>query len=233
MRQLISVGIFILMLAGCATQQKQGTQNLTSSVPANWKATKQKLSDLNSYVITGKAAFNNGGRGGSAAMRWEQHALSKYTIELNAPLSSGAIRIAGEPNVVSLMQPGGELAVAKTPESLLKKALGMEIPVSGLIYWVKGIDAPGIAPTRMMFDQSKHLGLLEQDGWIIKYEDYKDVNGYTLPEKVTLENGQLRLKFIFSQWVLQHSADGNKPSESNKSERSQENKQSSNNTETG
>lgn len=200
MRQILLIIFCFISLVACQTKQDPKIPaNLTSRVPSKWEAAKEKLASLESYVVTGKTAYSKGIRGGNSTLRWEQ-AKQKYVIELSAPIGSGTVRITGQPNMVSLMQPNGALAVAKTPESLLQQTLGFEIPISGLQFWSKGIPSSNSKPTRMMFDKSGRMAYLEQEGWTIQYLSFHEVKGLTLPEQITLENGPIKLKLLFNQW---------------------------------
>lgn len=197
MRHILFAGLILILLCGCSVSQKQ-QQALTKKEPKTWQQTKEKLAELKSYIASGKAAFNQNGKGGSASLRWQQ-ASDRFSIDLSLPLA-GTLKIKGEPNLVSLMKPSGELAVAKTPEELVKKAFGFEIPVSGLRYWLIGLPAPDPAPVRILFNNEQRIGLLEQHGWVIEYQSYTNTSGMLLPEKITLERGDVKLKFIFTQW---------------------------------
>lgn len=190
----------LLGLTACGTQAKPGQKlhQLSGRELDSWKAENEKVLALTRYDAVGKVSFSNGQKGGNAALRWEQH-QQKYTIELQPPLS-GSIRIVGEPNQVSLLQPNGSLVVNRTPEGLMQQALGINIPISGLIYWLRGTPAPGTPPSQMLFNSSKQLGLLTQHGWTIRYEDYVQVKHLSLPQEISLENGNVKLKFLFKQW---------------------------------
>jgi outer membrane lipoprotein LolB len=55
-------------------------------------------------------------------------------------------------------------------ESLMRSALGWELPVAGLRYWVLGRAASTPAPTEAARDARGRLTVLVQDGWRVSFE---------------------------------------------------------------
>ncbi len=55
-------------------------------------------------------------------------------------------------------------------ESLMRSALGWELPVAGLRYWVLGRATPSPAPTDAARDARGRLTVLAQDGWRVSFE---------------------------------------------------------------
>lgn len=197
------IGLF--GLTGCKRISSEYQTNLhtaTKKELEKWKATEQDLLALKSYVVAGKFAYNDGRRGGSADVRWQQQQISHYIIEITPPLGASSVRIVATPGNISLMKQSGEMAVAKTPEELLAKTVNWNFPVSNLQYWAKGIPAPGAEPTKVLFNSKSELAQVEQQGWTIHYQTFMMVNGKPMPEKLTLINGPVKLKLIFRQWEL-------------------------------
>lgn len=191
------------LLTGCATVIQQ-PENLHST--SNPKVRNQNLADLHNFEAIGKMGFSDGKQGGNASIVWEQNQRSQsYQIRLYGPLGSGAIQIKGQgghTGHVSLTRTDGKIITAKTPEALVHAELGWLIPVSGLCYWLRGLPAPGTAPSKMLLDTSNRLWQINQQGWIIHYQAYKSIDGHDVPYKLLLKNGPIRLKFIFDRWKL-------------------------------
>jgi outer membrane lipoprotein LolB len=189
-------------LGGCAKQPGKARLHTPSeSELAAWKVKEQKIAALRNYEAVGKVSFTNGAKGGSANVRWQQQ-QQNYTIVIQGPIGGGGVRIVGQPGMVSLMKSDGAVAVHKTPEGLMKENLGYEIPISGMLYWVKGATAPGTPPTKIQFDQNHHLALLEQHGWTIEYQGYLEQRGYDLPQTITLQSGSIKVKLILKEWHI-------------------------------
>ncbi len=70
---------------------------------------------------------------------------------------------------------------AQSPEALLEEQLGWKLPVSHLVWWVRGLPAPD-SKSRLGLDNDSRLATLEQDGWQVEYLSYTEQNGYWLPD---------------------------------------------------
>lgn len=181
-------------LQGCRTPTPITPDTLSTP------ATQKSLEHLKNFQAQGKVGFSDGQRGGNANITWQQTG-EDYRVHLYGPLGSGSIKIAGQAGAVYLVRSNGQTITAKSPEALVRTELGWTIPVSGLRYWLRGMAAPGSTP-KMVFDKNKELQKLVQQGWTVHYQSYQDINGLRLPYKLLLENGALRLKFIFQKWQL-------------------------------
>ena len=157
--------------------------------------------NLRTFEASGKMGFSNGQKGGNANLQWAQ-AGDNYRINVYGPFGSGSMNIEGQNGRVLLTSAEGKVYHASTPEELVRKELGWEIPVNGLRYWLQGIAAPGTPPSHVAKDSNNRLARIVQHGWTVDYEDYQEVQGKAVPYKMQLQNGDIRLKFIFNQWHL-------------------------------
>lgn len=192
---LVTSILCIGLLTGCGTSQKTARSDAIAA-----SVTQKNLATLKNFEATGKVGFSNGQKGGNASIRWVQEG-DDYNIHLYGPFGSGSIQIAGQGNAVSLTRANGQNVTAKTPESLVQKELGWSIPVSGLRYWLRGLPVPGTTP-KIQLNENKDPAELEQLGWRVQYLTYQNIGGLRLPEQMILQNGSVRLKFIFKQWTF-------------------------------
>lgn len=169
--------------------------------PISQETRQKKLQELNCFEARGKVSFTQGKKGGNAAFEWNQ-SQAHYSILLMGALGIAAVRINHDGHEVTLTSSRGEKYAAKTAEQLIKQSLGWQIPVTPLVYWLRGIPAPGKAPSLGMLDSHDRLVVLEQQGWKISYQSYINVSGIELPQKILLEHGNIRLRFIFKKWVF-------------------------------
>jgi outer membrane lipoprotein LolB len=158
-----------------------------------------QVKNIKNFYATGKVAFSDGKKGGTASIEWQQ-LDHNYSVVLIGALGSGTLAIQGNGDQVTLTTSEGQYYTANTPEQLIEQHLGWIMPISSLQYWLKGVDAPGPAPTRMEWDQQNRLAVLEQQGWTIQYVSYAEVSGIHMPTKLQLDRGPIRLRFIFRQW---------------------------------
>ncbi len=191
--------ILLSGLSGCAKKIPSVASN--QSPPVSWQTKQKQLAALKTFEVTGKVGYTHENKGGSASIQWQQQG-DQYFIRLYGPLGSESVNIEGYPGQITLTRSNGYTASAKSPEALLHKELQWQIPVSGLQHWLKGLPAPEKLDDKPTFDDQNRLTALEQKGWKIKYLSYINLGGIDMPEKITLENGSTKLKFVFKQWDL-------------------------------
>lgn len=187
----------IALLAGCAGltshESLQGQGN-----PAQWNAHKTQLSSLDGWQINGKVGIRAPKDSGSGTLFWLQR-QDYYDIRLSGPLGRGAARLTGRPGAVSLEVANQGRFEAKDPETLLEAQLGWKLPVSHLVWWVRGLPAPDTR-SRLTLDGDSRLANLDQDGWQVEYLSYVEQNGYWLPERIKLHGQDLDVTVVVKDW---------------------------------
>ncbi|MGH8436734.1 MAG: lipoprotein insertase outer membrane protein LolB [Pseudomonas sp.] len=201
LRHLVVIGL-ITLLSGCAglipheSLKGQGD-------PAQWQAHKQQISALDAWQISGKVGIRAPrGEGktesGSATLFWLQR-QGYYDIRLSGPLGRGAARLTGRPGDVTLEVANQGRYQADSPEALLDEQLGWKLPVSHLIWWVRGLPAPD-SKSILTLDSTSHLARMEQDGWQVEYLSYVEQNGYWLPDRLKLHGRDLDVTLVVKDW---------------------------------
>lgn len=159
------------------------------------------------WHISGKVGIRLPNDAHSAYIEWTQHA-NVFDVLLFGPLGQGKSRLEGQPGDVRLNLSNGDVWRDKSPEALLDKLYGWQLPVTRAQYWVKGLAAPGTqATTRLNTDGT--INHLEQDGWVIDYPVYvaakeQDTAPLRLPRKLIMrydtEARNVRVTLIIKQW---------------------------------
>lgn len=187
----------LLWLAGCASLHEQPAPE-NQKIP--WGNRVQALSTIQTWdldaliAIRGQAAHDTG----SASMKWQQ-SKQNYHILLFGPMGSNAVTLSGRPGRVFLETANGQKFNASSPEYLLAKQTGLNVPVSYLFYWIRGIPVPNL-PADTRFDAYNHLVQLNQAGWNIQFLRYVSVNQLDVPNKIFLNNPLYQVKIIVNQW---------------------------------
>jgi len=188
---------FIALLAGCAGigshEAVQGQGNAKQ-----WQAHKQQLSSLDGWQINGKVGIRAPKDSGSGTLFWLQR-QDYYDIRLSGPLGRGAARLTGRPGAVSLEVANQGRYEAPDPETLLEAQLGWKLPVSHLVWWVRGLPAPDSKST-LTLDGDSRLSNLVQDDWQIEYLSYSEQNGFWLPERMKLHGKDLDVTLVVKDW---------------------------------
>lgn len=201
LHQLIIFSL-IALLAGCAgftsreVLEGQGDRE-------QWKAHKQQIATLDAWQISGKVGIRApqvAGKtaSGSGTLFWLQR-QDYYDIRLSGPLGRGAARLTGRPGAIALEVANQGRYQAESPEILLEQQLGWNLPVSHLLWWVRGLPAPG-SRSHLTLDSASHLARLEQDGWRVEYLNYAEQQGYWLPERLKLHGHDLEVTLVIKDW---------------------------------
>ncbi len=187
----------IALLAGCAgltsREALEGQGNA-----ADWQAHKKQITRLDGWQINGKIGIRAPRDSGSATLFWLQR-QDYYDIRLSGPLGGGAARLTGRPGDILLEVSNRGRFQAESPEALLREQLRLDLPVSNLLWWIRGLPSPD-SRSRITLDSSSHLARLEQDGWQVEYQRYTEQNGYALPERLKLHGQDLEVTLVIKDW---------------------------------
>ena len=82
---------------------------------------------------------------------------------------------------------------------MVESQLGWQLPVSHLLYWVRGLPAPD-SRSRIALDPNGRLASLQQDGWDVQYLGYTEEDGYTLPNRIKLAGRDLKITLVVKDW---------------------------------
>lgn len=191
----------LLMLAGCASKAPKPTSQ-PSQLPEKqaspeelWQWHSMRLKNLRNWQMEGRIAATKGQEGGNASFVWKQMGES-YQIKFFGPFGAGSVLVSGSPYSVSLKEADGKTHYAQTAEELMSKVAGWQVPISGIRYWMLGIPMPQSNVQNQSLNERGHLASLQQLGWSIRYNDYHENRTPSIPSKLKMENGALKVKII-------------------------------------
>ena len=196
MRNLL-IPTFALLLTGCAGLGPQESVEGPGNIE-DWKAHKAHISEIDGWQISGKIGIQAPQDSGSGTLFWLQR-QGYFDIRLSGPLGRGATRLTGRPDAVALEVAGQGRFEADSPEALVESQLGWQLPVSHLLYWVRGLPAPD-SRSRIALDPNGRLASLQQDGWDVQYLGYTEEDGYTLPNRIKLAGRDLKITLVVKDW---------------------------------
>jgi outer membrane lipoprotein LolB len=200
----IQVVLFIFLLAALTACT---SINRMQSAPPNaqqWQQHQQTMQALMQWQLSGKVAMRNGINGGQADVFWKQTDAKNYEIKLVAPFGAGSSVLTADATQVMLAFSNGDGMVASSVDEILQEMPDWTFPVSGLRYWLLGINSPE-SPAQMHWNEQGELALLEQDGWEIELQNYAPSGAYSLPKKITMrrqDHSDVSLKLLVRQWTL-------------------------------
>ncbi len=188
----------LLLLAGCSLSPSHETVQHGQGDTGRWQQHKEQIQAIDGWQISGKLGIRTASDSGSATLFWLQR-QGYFDIRLAGPLAVGSARLRGrEDDVVLDLSSQGSFH-ADSAEDLLEKGLGWRLPVSYLLWWVRGLPAPA-SPSRIILDGSSQLAQLEQDGWQVDYLDYLEQDGFSLPARVKLSGHNLQITLVIKDW---------------------------------
>lgn len=179
-RLLITLLASSLLLAACA--------NEAVFRPAPSASAAQQDSPFN---VSGRISVNMDGKGSVGQFDWA-HRADEDQLSVNSPLGSTVARLQRDASGVSL-QADGKTWQAADVESLTHDVLGWTLPLGNLVWWIRGLPAPG-EPYRFAAD-----GSLEQQGWLIRFVSDADVPS-AYPKRVEMQRDKLTLRLLPQTW---------------------------------
>ena len=185
-----------VLLAGCVTAQRK------PAVPQlPWPERRARLQALDPYELAGRVAVAAGSDAFNAHLTWKQQG-ARSTVELNGPLGIGGMHVVADGETLDVRTSKGERLASDEARAELEDKLGFEPPLTSLRYWLLGVPDPA-SPATEMVGADQHLASLIQDGWQITYPDYLEANGYSLPRRLTLRRGDVRVRLVVDRWQPQ------------------------------
>lgn len=193
----LSLWLLVGLLNGCAQLPTPSSPALQSA----WQIHQTRLNAIQAWRLNGSIAMATEEKNWTARVHWQQQG-PVYQLRFNAPLGQGAMRLDGNSDRVIMRTAKNETFMAHNPDALIVQTMGLEIPVTHLYYWIRGLSAPQPAPLNYTFNDTGHLHTLTQDGWQVEYVAYMEANRINLPKKIYLYNSHFEVTIVISQWEL-------------------------------
>lgn len=164
-----------------------------------YQTRQHQLANIDHWAFVGKFSIRVQGTD-SGSIHWAQN-KQHYEIHLFGPMHMGSVKLEGNTHQVTLWKKADEPLTDKNVEHLLFKAFNWQLPVSALPYWLLGRLKPHM-PSEKMLDQYNHISWLKQQGWEVNLSKYTPLSGVDLPTHLELINGQMKVKLVIKEWVL-------------------------------
>lgn len=202
----------LLFLSACASTP-------STAIPADparaWQQRVSALLAIDSWEVKAKLAVKTHKRGGQANMLWRlDH--EDHSINLYGPLGGGRVILTRNAEGATLKDNRKRTFHAPTPEELLYRVAGWQVPFASMRYWVLGVPEPGMQYEESL-DRWGRLQTLTQAGWEIEFIEYRDFDGRELPRKFFMtalpgtiqlvddkfgDSDEVKVKVIIKRWRL-------------------------------
>jgi len=154
------------------------------------------------FELAGRVSVKDSKQSFSGGVRW-QHNNAKDEIFLLSPLGQTVAQIQRNPDGVQLTTSEQKVYRAADVESLTGQVLGWRLPLTGLQYWVRGVNSPATSAA-VDKDDAGRVVAIRQDGWEIAYLSFFSLEQEqtTRPRVLSLQRGELEIKLVIDGWEI-------------------------------
>lgn len=175
--------LLVLMLSACAVLMEQQAQ-YPPAAP---------------FDLLGRVLVSYDGRAFTSNVRWK-HTGDSDEIWLMTPAGQTLAHIVHAADGAVLTAADQQQYRAGSVESLTRSALGWELPLARLQFWVRGQAAPGSVPDAFERDVTQRPAALVQDGWRIAYVNNPPERHAGLPRRLDLTRSSQTIRLVIDEW---------------------------------
>ena len=132
---------------------------------------------------------------------WEQHG-DHYTIKLRDFIGRTIAIIEGSPQGVQAKTSKGQHYTGHNAEDLIAQLFDIQIPVSGMRYWLLGLPKPNVQVNQLVLNNAGLADQVTQEGWSMTYPYYLDNDPFKMPSQILLAFEDIDLTVKVSQWTF-------------------------------
>jgi outer membrane lipoprotein LolB len=151
------------------------------------------------FDLLGRVFVGQEGPSFSSNLRW-RHAGGQDQIWLMTPLGQTVAYIEDGPRGAVLTAADQQQYHAGSVESLTRRALGWELPLAQLRYWVRGTEVPGAPAQGVQRAVDGHLLELTQAGWRVTFTPPPPNVASRMPARLQLSNGRQQIRLVIDEW---------------------------------
>jgi outer membrane lipoprotein LolB len=151
------------------------------------------------FDLLGRVAVTHDGRAFSSNLRW-RHDVERDEIWLLTPVGQALAHIEADAAGAVLTAADGKQQHAADVESLTRRALGWELPLQHLGWWVRGDLPPGGTIGEVLRDQQGRLVRLRQDGWSITLTHAPGTGAGGLPQRLEITREAHKIRLVIDGW---------------------------------
>ena len=174
--------LILLFLAGCVSAPVAVQRAAQADAP---------------FAFNGRVKIKQGVQRDATGIHWEHR--TEDEILLLGPLGYTVGRIHRDARGATLDDTYGKHYAAPDAESLMQKALGWQLPLSGLRYWIMALPAPE-GEFRVEHNSNGQVSLLHQQGWEISYSHYAGTQPDALPTQLNMHHEDLDVLLQIDEW---------------------------------
>jgi len=187
------------VLSGCTTTKQVSQAPLTMQSPSE-RAT--QLNKITQWQVNGKIAFIERDKRNSATLNWQvDEKNNSQQLNLTSYLGINVLQLTSKQGEHTLKFDGKDYH-DRDLTALIYSLTGLTLPTKALSYWIKGL--PFQSSDYIEYDDSNLplnlTSFYNNQQWQIAYGNYKQINDYVLPSKLTVRKDNLLIKIVINRW---------------------------------
>lgn len=180
----------------------------------DFQANQRTLLQREAWSLKGRLNVRQEKQSDTVEINWKQQGQRFDITFRSAVLGLGTTRVYGVPTNVTVEKAGEAPVTLPGLAAVTQQYLQFEFPATHLLYWVRGLPAPGITAATEFDEHSRLTSLAQRDDqgrdWQLGYDRYSEVAGAVLPTRIRLSNGSMQLTFLVNAdgWQFGNSQSG-------------------------
>lgn len=160
-----------------------------------------EVGSLTRWSLTGKLGVRAPDAGTSFGIDWHQDG-SDYEVRVRGPMGQSAALVRGDDRHVVVERAGEAALAGDDAESLVREALGWDIPVDALRFWIRGLPDPSLEVESASYLDEGWFSELMQRDWRVEFSRYRALEGRSLPGRVRASRDAVILTFVVTRWQM-------------------------------
>ncbi|MBN8280506.1 MAG: outer membrane lipoprotein LolB [Gammaproteobacteria bacterium] len=144
------------------------------------------------------------GASGQGSFTWVQDGEASV-LRVSGPFGAGGYEVHWTPDRLTVVSARGEVAADyQGPDAarrFLEQQLGWSLPAGNARWWLLGLPGPASPATETAGPDGLPVALV-QDGWTVRYDEYRPAGTLALPRKLVLEGDAGRIRLVIDDWRL-------------------------------
>jgi len=195
--KLASLAVCLILLCSCSTLPKD------DPTPQSAVSRQADISRYSDWRAEGRISLSSPQQSVAGALEWLQNGAD-YRVGLTAFLGQRALSIEQHADWATLQVRGDNKITGASAESLLRRRLGVRVPLSQLAFWIRGLPGTVGAAQYDRFGRLYSIKYQDPDGrdWRARVKQYSTVQELDLPRTIEVTDGEHKIRLVLSDWVM-------------------------------
>lgn len=160
------------------------------------------VSAISKWETSGRVGIRTPEDAVSGNFNWQKDPKT-FSLNIVGPFGQGATKLNKSKEGIVTLAYEDTVITGTNPATLLQQELGWEFPVEQVSYWIRGLPDPSSASRTTNDPDSNLPSKIEQDGWLVTYTNFTEIDGLSLPQKMQVSNPPFKVNLIINQWTIQ------------------------------